>query len=289
MISSFIVSGMDNSGVRIAPPVRYILIHLSDCNGVDVVDFYLDDARAAERKYIGGKICMPHLARQTRDPARRPISGRLSSLSSPSQVNPSPVLPMICEISRPRGETQSPPTLWSSTPAWDPSSRTPDHQTRAPTPPVPALPDHPLLQTHLLDVKVQAKVVSGGLNLAKTFVSGSMYQGRPKIMYKSHKTTSPLEPNWITVLHPNVKQTDALLVSLEGEYAERFALRICHTYCGLQAMALVGIVDRVADMRPNQTGIEVHLPAEHLGIAQETNEDSRLVRISSSSILLLTY
>lgn len=116
-------------------------------------------------------------------------------------------------------------------------------------------------------------MVGGGLNLAKTFVSGSMYQGRPKILYKSRNTIRYLEPNWVTVLHPNVKQTDALLVVLEGEYAGRFALRICHTHRGSQAMARVGIIDRVAGMRPNQTGIEVHLPPEHLGIVQETNEE----------------
>jgi hypothetical protein len=164
---------------------------------------------------------------------------------------------------------------WLSMPVWDPSLQTPEYHTCAPTPPVLALPDHPLLQTHLLDVKVQAKVVGGELNLTKVFVSGSMYQGWPQILYKSYKTTRPLEPNWVTVLHPNVKQTDALLVILEGEYAGRFALRICHTHHGSQAMALVRIIDRVAGMHPNQMRIEVHLPAEHLGIVQETNEEKK--------------
>ena len=111
-----------------------------------------------------------------------------------------------------------------STPAWDPSSRTPEYHIRIPTPPIPSLPDHPLLQSHLLDVKVQAKVVGGQFNLAKTFVSGSMYEGRPTIWYTANKTTHALEPNWVTVLHPNVKQTNALLVVLEWEYAGRFAL-----------------------------------------------------------------
>ena len=138
-----------------------------------------------------------------------------------------------------------------------------------------ALPDHPLLQRHHLDVKVQARVVSSQFNLAKTFVSGSMYEGQPKILYTAHKTTRILEPNWVTVLRPNVKQTDSLLVILEGEYAGRFALRICHTHRGSQAMALVGIVDHTTDMHPNQTRIEVPLPTEHLAIVQETNEEKK--------------
>ena len=213
--------------------------------------------------------------RYTKNPVFHPKNqqGHPESSSAPT----APAEPIVCHTPIP---SPSEIASWSLTPAWDPSSRTPEYRTRVPTPPlptpsVPALPDHPLLQTHLLDVKVQAKVAGGELNLAKTFVSGSMYQGRPKILYKSHKTTRPLEPNWVTILHPNVKQTDALLVVLEGEYAGRFALRICHTHRDSQAMALVGIIDRVDGMRPNQTGIEVHLPAEHLGIVQETNEEKK--------------
>ena len=118
-------------------------------------------------------------------------------------------------------------------------------------------------------------MAGGRLDLAKTFVSGSMYQGQPKILYKCQKMTRPLEPNWVTILHPNVKQTDALLVILEGEYVGRLALQICHTHHGSQAMACVGIIDRVTGMQPHQMGIEVHLPPEHLGIVQETKEEKK--------------
>jgi hypothetical protein len=128
-----------------------------------------------------------------------------------------------------------------------------------------------------LNVKVQAKVVGGQFNLAKTFVSGSIHEGRPKILYTANKTTRALEPNWVTILHPNVKQTDALLVILEGEYAGRFALRVCHTHRGSQAMALVRIIDYVPGTMPcpTQTEMEVHLPAEHLAIVQETKEEKK--------------
>jgi len=157
----------------------------------------------------------------------------------------------------------------SSTPAWDPSSRTPEHHFCEPTPPVPALPDHPLLQSHLLDVKVQAKLLGGQHKVAKTFISGSMYEGQPRILYMTHKTTYVVDPNWVTILHPNVKATDALLVILEGEHAGRFALQICQTHRGSKTMVLVAIIDHVAGMQPNQTGIEVALPAEDLAIVQE--------------------
>ena len=118
-------------------------------------------------------------------------------------------------------------------------------------------------------------MVGGQFNLAKTFVSGSMYEERPNILYTAHKTTRALEPNWVTVLHPNVKQTDGLFVILEGEYTGRFALRICHTHHDSQAMALIGIVNRSTDMHSNQMGIEVPLLAEHLAIVQEMNEEKK--------------
>ena len=117
-------------------------------------------------------------------------------------------------------------------------------------------------------------MVGGGLNLAKIFVSSSVREGQPKILYVSYKTTRYLEPNWVTILHPNVKHTDSLLVILKGEYEGRFALRICHTHRGSQAMALVGIIDHAA-VPPNQMGIEVPLPAEHLAIVQETTEEKK--------------
>jgi len=85
----------------------------------------------------------------------------------------------------------------------------------------------------------------------------------------THKTTYVMDPNWVTILHPNVKATDALLVILEGEHTGRSAPRICQTHRGLKTMALVTIIDRATGIQPNQTGIEVALPAEDLAIVQE--------------------
>ena len=81
--------------------------------------------------------------------------------------------------------------------------------------------------------------------------------------------TYVVDPNWVTILHPNVKATDALLVVLEGEHAGRFALLICQTHRSSKTMALVAIIDHAAGMQPNQTRIEVALPAEDLVIVQE--------------------
>jgi len=91
----------------------------------------------------------------------------------------------------------------------------------------------------------------------------------------THKTTYVMDPNWVTILHPNVKTTDALLVVLEREHAGRFALRICQIHHSSKTMALVAIIDRAAGMQPNQTGIEIALPAENLAIVQEMKVEKK--------------
>ena len=145
----------------------------------------------------------------------------------------------------------------------------------APSPPSPAAPQHTLLHESLLDNKVQAKVVGGGLDLSKVFVYGSIQDGRPKLLYTANRKTQILEPNWVTITHPNVKQTDALLVVVKGEHIGKFALRICHSRRGSEVMALVEIINRVEGSKPTGTGIELHLPADYLAIVYETKEEKK--------------
>ena len=84
-----------------------------------------------------------------------------------------------------------------------------------------------------------------------------------------------LDPTWVTIIHPNIKQTDALLVVLAGKYAGRFGLRICHSRGHSEDTALIKIIDRVEGSRPSETGIEAHLPAKHLAITFECSKEKR--------------
>jgi len=197
--------------------------------------------------------------RYTRNSLYHP-NNQLSSPYAPT----APAEPTVCLTPMPSLSETS-----LSTPAWDLLSWTPEHHPRVLTPPVSALSDHPLLQSHLLDVKVQAKLSGSQHKVAKTFISGSMYEGRPRILYMTYKMTYVMDPNWVTILHPNVKATDALLVILDGEHVGRFTLQICQTHHSSKTMALVTIIDHATGMQPNQTGIEVALPAEDLAIVQE--------------------
>jgi hypothetical protein len=169
----------------------------------------------------------------------------------------------------------------STSPASDPSSSTlVHHSSTLTTPPsiqtlAPDTPDHIIFLANILDVKVQAKVASENLNFSKVFVCSSMREGKLKITYTKNRNTQVLDPNWVTIIHPNVKQTDALLVVLQGEYAGRFALRICHSRSHSEDTALVKIINRIEGGRLMETGLEVHLPAKHLAIAWESNEEKK--------------
>lgn len=136
-------------------------------------------------------------------------------------------------------------------------------------------PEHLLFSAHLLDVKVQVKVTGGQFNLSKVFVASAMHEGKRKIIYKANRKIHVLNPNWVTIIHPNVKQTDALLVVLEGEYAGRFALRVCHSRSHSEDTALVNLIDRTERSRSSQTRIEVHIPAKYLAIVLETKEEKK--------------
>jgi hypothetical protein len=135
--------------------------------------------------------------------------------------------------------------------------------------------EHILFRPHLLDIKVQATVTGGQFNLSKVFVSSTMHEGKQQIIYKANRKIHVLDPNWVTIIHPNIKQTDALLVVLEGEHAGRFGLRICHSRSHSDT-ALVHIINGIEDSTPSQSGIEVRIPATHLAIVFETKEEKRL-------------
>ena len=135
--------------------------------------------------------------------------------------------------------------------------------------------EHVLFSANLLDVKIQVKVTGGQFKLSKAFVSSTMHEGKQRIIYQANRKIYVLDPTWVTIIHPNIKHTDALLIVLEGEHAGRFALRICHSRSHSEPTALVSIINRVDSSRPSQTGIEVHIPEKYLAIVFETKEEKK--------------
>jgi hypothetical protein len=169
-----------------------------------------------------------------------------------------------------------PSEISSSTPAWNPSSQTPGWNTRATTPPS-ACPPHILFDARLFGVKVQAKVEGGPGNMtfASVFVWAELVENQPSIRYSANRKIQTLNSNWVTVLHPNIKQTRGLLIVIKGEHAGKFGLRICHSRHNSQDTALVALINRNKGSPPTLTGVEKHFLSEELAIVEESKEEKK--------------
>ena len=106
-----------------------------------------------------------------------------------------------------------------------------------------AIQDHILLNSQLHNVKVKA-LVNGGEYKDKTmFVYGALRDGQAHIHGKFGKTISILQPEWISLVPPDVTCHEALLIIIKGQHFGRFAHRIHHGLSGTQKTALVAIIN----------------------------------------------
>jgi hypothetical protein len=142
----------------------------------------------------------------------------------------------------------------SSSPAWNPLS---------------VIPDHVLLDSQLHNVKVKALINGGEYNGKTMNVYGALYNGQAKIHGKFGKKTTILEPEWISLVPPDVTRHEGLLIIIKGEYFGQFARRIHHGFNGTQRTALVAIVNRREGVQDSVVK-EVHLTADYFAIVEET-------------------
>jgi hypothetical protein len=168
-----------------------------------------------------------------------------------------------------------PSEVSSSTPAWNPSAQTPSWNTRTPTPP-PTPPTHILFDPRLFGIKVQAKVNGGpGMTYNSIFVSAELIEDHPRIQYLANRQIHTLQPDWVTVIHPNIKQTRALLIVVKGEHTGEYCLRICHSRCGSQDTALVALIQRNKVSPPTLKEVEKHFSSEELAIVEESKDEKK--------------
>jgi hypothetical protein len=91
----------------------------------------------------------------------------------------------------------------------------------------------------------------------------------------SKKTEHHLDPSWVKILHPNVKQHRGLMLVIKGEHVGKFGMRVCH-YSGEKDMALVAFIHCVEGMRPTLTGEEARLFPDELAIVEQTKDEKNL-------------
>ena len=141
------------------------------------------------------------------------------------------------------------PSLPSS-PAWDPSSRTPqpysdNAELTSPIPPPDALdqgPGHALLDLRLLDARLRVSVTGGKFNRELT-ASVRFIEGRLCIQHHFYKSWKTLLSEWVTPKHPNPMRDNGLLVVIKGAHCGKYVRQIHHRYEGEEVIVILAVIN----------------------------------------------
>lgn len=186
------------------------------------------------------------------------------------------------------------PTETSYTsPAWDPSSRTPLHIPTCPSPSnndvnndsqmTPSIADtslhqaqHVLLNPLLAGKKINA-VVNGGEYKKKTLeVTISVLQERVILNHTKYRTTYPLQPDWVTPKHPSPTHDNGLLIIIKGIHCSKYARRIHHRHNDTGSTIILAIIQRVEGSADIVTDERLELAPEYLCTVLETKQEKDL-------------
>lgn len=97
--------------------------------------------------------------------------------------------------------------------------------------------------------------------------------GRRVIVYSVNKMQKELTPASVTLIHPNVKKTDSLLVVIKGEHFGTFVRRLTSKVVGGVDVAVCRVVKRVPKAADIVTLVTLELPADCLtGVVEEDFE-----------------
>jgi hypothetical protein len=186
-----------------------------------------------------------------------------------------------------------------SSPAWDPSSRTPlpnfDYAeslaTTASSSPVtfnqghdvPTTTSssdhgHVLLDMRLVDAQLKVSVTGGKFIKRELTASVRVIEGRLSIQHHFYKAWEPLLPAWVTPKYPNPTRDNGLLVIIKGEHCGKYVRRIHHRYQDRdgEAIVILAVVIRVAGRMDTLSGEHLELDVSHLCLCYESKEDKGL-------------
>ena len=205
--------------------------------------------------------------------------------------------------------TPIPESSFSSSPAWDPSSRTPqpnpdhslcssspsrDRYSLSPQPsPIHSLTSpssctsadpldegHILLDSRLLNAQLRVVINGGNLNQKKE-VTASIQCMDERLSIRRHfyKKSEALLPNWVTPKFPNPTRDNGLLVVIKGEHCGKYVRRIHHRYVDEDAIVILSVVKRVAGHVDMLTGEQLELDVSYLCVCEESKEDKTRNRL----------
>lgn len=178
----------------------------------------------------------------------------------------------------------------SSSPAWDPSSRTPESDSLE----IPSSPSHPppsinseaqhiLLDPRLLDAQLRVDVNGGTFRNEELTVSVQSVHDRLVFIRTVYKKSKHLEAEWVTAKHPNPTRDNGLLIVIKGPHCGKYVRRIHHRYeAAGKAIVILAVVHRKTGHMDKLTGEELQLDISHLCVCEASKEDKRL----NSSLML---
>ncbi|KAF8194616.1 hypothetical protein BJ912DRAFT_924095 [Pholiota molesta] len=196
------------------------------------------------------------------------------------------------------------PTASSSTPAWDPSSRTPsafDHWLLQLSPTrvqasnenqilqsstlvLPPVPQHVLLNERLVGAQLSAIVDGGSYKKQLKDVVILRVDGRLGIFHPKHKKNYPLEPHWVAPKHPSPSYDHGLLMVIQGEHCGKYVRRIAHLDRSNGVVIVLAVVNHVPNTADTLTGETLYIAPEHLCKAKEPDNDKKLNKNVMTSV-----
>jgi hypothetical protein len=179
----------------------------------------------------------------------------------------------------------------SSSPAWDPSSRTPLGQSNSldiPSssshlpPSINSEAQHILLDPRLLDAQLRVYVNGGRFRNEELTVSVQSVEGQLIFCRTVYKKSKHLEAEWVTAKHPNPTRDNGLLIVIKGHHCGKHVCQIHHRYKAEKAIVMLAVVRRKTGHMDELTGEELQLDISHLCVCEASKEDKRL-----NSLLML--
>ena len=203
--------------------------------------------------------------------------------------------------------TPIPESPFLSSPAWNPSSRTPQpnpahsHASRSPSPSLDRVSSSPqhnphslaspstsadplderhiLLDSRLLNAQLRVVVTGGTFNQKELTASVQCLDERLSIQRCFYKSSKTLLPNWVTPKFPNPMCDNGLLVVIKGEHCGKYVRRIHHRYIDEEAIVILSVVTRVAGHVDVLTGEQLELDVSYLCVCEESKEDKTRNRL----------
>lgn len=138
-------------------------------------------------------------------------------------------------------------------------------------------PAHILLHPSFEGLEVRAKVKGGVFEAEKEkLVQILKIDDRSVLRTKNQRTVVTLEPEWVTVVHPNGRGDISLLVCITGEHLGKFCRRIHHRDDRSGPVSIfVAFVERHPNTSDSLSGEEMEAPMSHFAIVSETQAEKQ--------------